>query len=267
MGETLMSRSKAIADRPFALACTDRAMTPEAAAKLLQRNRDELDEELGARIPSAKLSTSLRIQLAWLRSGNACVFGSKAYSFDQRKVIDELAHLEDSGCPMATKPAEQLTGMLKGFWHKHFFEARFMVKNLAEETKKNFDTLWYRDFLKAQQADPALKDESDVGRLTGLIAQTLVHGAILNRGGSLGRKTTSRLTGEWIVYVKHKGQNVYLTLAVHDEPNEAVALRIRQCGQEFPFVLDMLRSNGVEISVLAQSGQTDEWRTAKPSQR
>lgn len=196
------------------------------------------------------MSTNLKIQLAWLRSGRACAFGGKDYSFDQRSVVDELLYLESGGIPTRAKPAEPLSGMLEGFWHKHFFEARFMVKNLAEETKKNFDILWHRDFLNARQADPALKDENDIGRLTGLMAQTLVHGAILNRAGSLGKRRTSRLTGEWIVCAKHEGKNVYLTLAVHNEVNKSIALRIWQCGQEFPFVLDMLKSNGVEISII-----------------
>lgn len=238
-----------LANYPFAFTTADRGMTQQRAIELLQRNLSEQDEELLACIPGAQLSTSLKIQLAWLRSGNSCAYGGKVCSFDQRAVIDELAHLECTTLPTRTGPAEPLRGMLEGFWNKHFFEARFLAQNLLEETKRNFDTLWYRDFVKAWQADTILKNENNVGRLTGLLAQTMVHGAIRNRSGTLGeKKATSRLTGEWIVFAKHNGRNVYLTLGIHTEANESIALRIWQCGWEFPFVLEVLKSNGVEIT-------------------
>ncbi len=57
------------------------------------------------------------------------------------------------------------------------------------------------------------------------------------------------MTGEWIVFAKHNGKNFYLTLGVHQEDNASVALRIWQCGWEFPFVLDILKSNGVKITL------------------
>ena len=213
------SLSDNIRHHPFAFVSADRGLTHQRAIELLQHNLNEQDEELHARIPAAKLSTSFKIQLAWLRSGHSCAFGGNVCSFDQRAVTDELVHLECGMFPTRTTPAEPLSGMLEGFLHKHFFEAKFMVSNLLNETKKNFDTLWHRDFVKAWQADPILKNDNNVGRLTGLLAQTMVQGALLNRAGSLGKKTTSRLTGEWIVFAKHNGQNVYLTLAVHKEAN------------------------------------------------
>ena len=49
---------------------------------------------LRARVPAARVSTNLKIQLAWLRSGRACAFGGKDYSFDQRSVVDELLYLK-----------------------------------------------------------------------------------------------------------------------------------------------------------------------------
>jgi hypothetical protein len=232
----------------FALGTADRTMTSERAMQLLQSNLAAIDEELSVKAPNALITSGFKIQLAWLRSGQPCSFGGKIREFDQRMIVDEIAHLEDPSLPTSTKPHEAMSGMLNGFWHKHFFEARFLPENLRRETQKNFERLWYRDFLPAWRSDPISRDETDVGRLSGLIAQTMVHGAFLNRLGSRSAQAKSRVTGELIIFGKNEDRNLYLTLAVHEESDAAIATRIWQSGQEFPFILDILKSNGVEIS-------------------
>jgi hypothetical protein len=233
---------------PFAFVTTDREMNHDRFLELLGRNFAELDEELRARAPTAVVSTTLKIQLGWLRSGQACSYGGKICRFDERAVVDEITHLENGTTRTKTNPAEPLSGMLNGFWHKHFFEARFLPRNLREETEENFDIFWYRDLLRAREQSE-LAGEENIGRLTGLIAQTLVHGAFMHRAGSLSKGARPRLTGEWIVFAKENNRNVYLTLGTHDERNESIAIRIWQCGCEFPFVLQILKSNGVEIAL------------------
>jgi hypothetical protein len=241
-----------IPQHAFALGTTDRAMTPEKANQLLHCNLAELDEELTVRVPVALVSSILRTQLAWLRSGQLCSFGGKARAFDNRAILDEIAHLENPALPTRTKPQESLKGVLDGFWHKHFFEARFWATNLRSETERNFDTLWHRDFIRARTADPALREETDLSKLAGLMAHTIGLGAVMNRAGSHAPHTKSRLTGEWIVFVRKSDRNIYLTVAVHDESNAAIAARIWQCGAEFPCVADLLKSNGVEVSLKPQ---------------
>jgi hypothetical protein len=233
---------------PFALVTADRTMTSDRAMELLRTNLAAIGQELSVRAPNALVTSALKVQLAWLRSGHFCSFGGRVYEFDQRTIVDEVAHLENPDLPTSTKAHEPMSGMLSGLWHKHFFEARFLPKNCGNEMQKNFERLWHRDFLPAWQSDLALQDETDVGRLTGLIAQTMVHGAFLNRLGNRSPQAKSRVTGELIIFGKNEGRNVYLTLAVHEESNAAIATRIWQCGQEFPFILDILKSNGVEIS-------------------
>jgi hypothetical protein len=45
------------------------------------------------------------------------------------------------------------------------------------------------------------------------------------------------MTGDWIVFAKHQGQNFYLGLATHDDDDEALYERLRQGGEwEFPFL-------------------------------
>ncbi|MBI0539127.1 hypothetical protein D9599_26665 [Roseomonas sp. KE2513] len=55
------------------------------------------------------------------------------------------------------------------------------------------------------------------------------------------RKQRGALTGEWIVYVQHEGQNYYLTLAQHDEGDEQIHRRIvENCFQQWPWLSSYL---------------------------
>jgi hypothetical protein len=63
------------------------------------------------------------------------------------------------------------------------------------------------------------------------LTQRLIKGAMEERDSS------QRLTGEWIVFAKHNGQNYYLCLARHNEGDELIFSRIKQiCFREFPFL-------------------------------
>jgi hypothetical protein len=169
----------------FALLTADRSMTTDRAAELLVNNLTAVNEVLSVRSPRVIVSEGMSIQLAWLRSGYPCSYGGQIYELDQRIIIDEIAHLENHNSPTSTKPHEPMAGMLRGFWHKHFLEAHVLSRDLSREVQRNSDTLWNRDLLSAGQSDPTLRDEVDVGRLAGLIGQTMVHSAFQNRLGSL----------------------------------------------------------------------------------
>jgi len=50
-----------------------------------------------------------------------------------------------------------------------------------------------------------------------------------------------RMTGEWIIYAIHEGENYYLTLATHEEGREPEKLLCKlrsQCEAEWPFLFD-----------------------------
>jgi hypothetical protein len=234
--------------RAFAFVSTDPGMTQESFLELLGRSFAGLNEELQARVPGAIISTSLKIQLAWLRTGQPCLYGGKVHTFDVRAVIDEIAHLENGNSPTKTQQAAPLNGILSGFWHKHFFEPRFIARNLREETEKHFDIFWYRDFLRAKATHPILNASGNVGQLSGLITHAVGLGAFRHRAGLASKQAKPRLTGEWIVFARNNSRNIYLTIATHDEGNESIAIRIWQCACEFPFVDEILRSNGIEIT-------------------
>ena len=81
-------------------------MTLERAGELLRSNLAAMDEELSVIAPGALVTNVLKIQLAWLRSGHLCSFGGQACEFDQRTILDEIRHLENSSLPRSTKPPE-----------------------------------------------------------------------------------------------------------------------------------------------------------------
>jgi hypothetical protein len=66
------------------------------------------------------------------------------------------------------------------------------------------------------------------------------HDAVV--GNFLRRANDQALTGEWIIYARHVGQNYYLALATHDvQTHRDVRRQIEAiCIQEFPFLAGML---------------------------
>ena len=62
-------------------------------------------------------------------------------------------------------------------------------------------------------------------------------------GGFFERAKSKRLTGERIIFCPHEGQNFYLSLSLHDEPDEAVYYKLAlNCSEEFPFIFDHQRA-------------------------
>ena len=131
------------------------------------------------------------------------------------RMIEEVAGLEGSGTfPSSTKPAAMFTGKhLRGYWHKHHTQAVYMPKNLRLEMDKD-DT---------------------VERVLGKYEEQIITQAILNEltdamvcENYARRSQEARLTGEWIVYSCLDQQNYYITLACHDEGDEAIAERLHR---------------------------------------
>lgn len=51
------------------------------------------------------------------------------------------------------------------------------------------------------------------------------------------REAAGKLTGEWIIYVKHAGKNHYLCISGHDTPDQVIYDRIGEhAAKDFPDV-------------------------------
>ncbi len=89
--------------------------------------------------------------------------------------------------------------ILKGLWHKHYFDPSFMPRNLLEELKR--DTLFTDEISKFHG--------KKVEEITGEVVRLAVLEPYKRRAQS------NRLTGEWIIYEKEVERNYYLTLSDH----------------------------------------------------
>ena len=155
----------------------------------------------------------------------------RAYGVNPFQVLAEVRALEDSTHPSRTKPAtEFIHPPLKGLWHKHFFTGRFIAQNLLIHHGKNgIGKIASEELPMGEICTPDM-----LNRLT----QRLVNDALEQRTDA------GKLTGEWIVFAKHEGQNYYLSLETHLTGDDEVYRRLEtMCFPQFPFLLST-QNNG-----------------------
>lgn len=186
-----------------------------------------------------------RDQYFWPRISEAMAlrldycFRARSATVPYWKIIDELMYLEVEGArPTSTKPAEPFKGPILGrFMHKHYGGSAFLATNLINQ--------WYGPYAQKQQllskaleSIPAPEDETleEAWRWAGRVAHTVV------LDGSQRLKTRKQMTGEWIIYYVHKGQNYYLDIAKHAEHQQDEQMLFdrlkKQCAWEFPFAFE-----------------------------
>lgn len=142
-------------------------------------------------------------------------------------VLDSIRDLEAGEIMKTTKPATQFTREpLRGFWHKHFFSAHFVPKNIALHLKKGELERVVTRVLDPEKYPVITKDA--IAELT----KELVYGSFEQRYAD------GKLTGEWTIFAKHQAQNYYLCMAQHASGDEAIMRRMQPiCFFEFPFLL------------------------------
>jgi len=151
------------------------------------------------------------------------------------RVIQEISALE-SGDPSALKaPVQNKFPPLKGLWHQHYAEPG--VPSIAMNLLKGLNRHgmpYVSEQVKASQAS------GEIRYVTPEDVPAIVDDII---SGNLRRLAQeSKLTGEWLIFAKHQGENFYLSLATHDkETHESVRQNIDQvCCREFDFLADLL---------------------------
>jgi len=161
--------------------------------------------------------------------------GYASRTLNTENVIREVRALERTGRPTGTKTPQPFRHPpLKGLWHKHYLAAgrstfaRNLGNGLIKDGLPRFEQ-HVRDTLAV----------GDVHDLTSEDIKRIVHDAVL---GNWERRTNaSELTGEWIVYAKHDGNNYYLSLGKHNDDDTNLRDEIEaSCRAEFPFVADIL---------------------------
>ncbi len=149
------------------------------------------------------------------------------------EVIQEIEHLE-SGLPTSSKPAEPFRHPpLHRFSHKHYVTGRHFFRNIGERWNVARGS-GNRDLTKAIQEAAKLYGK-EPALWQGYLAHHLILGALDERAAA------RRMTGDWIIFAVHEGQNYYLDLATHEEGQEPGALyeKLRSGSEaEFPFLFE-----------------------------
>jgi hypothetical protein len=208
---------------------TDRKVTIAAP------NGEDLTEEITkfARIIGLETAAPDRYSMLLVLS---LLVGSQSGSLTAAKIVHEIQALEGKGRPSQLKPPTQFKrAPFKGLWHKHYSYSgiKSMAINIQKGLKVYGMPLVEQRTREAQEAgEKRYVSMDDVKSLT----NDVVH-------GNWGRlAAAAELTGEWIIYAQHGGQNYYLCLGTHDKSRHK---EIRQqiddfCCLEFPFLSTLL---------------------------
>jgi hypothetical protein len=142
--------------------------------------------------------------------------------FTVTDILQELEKLKPEG-QRVKKPRQFKHLPLRGLMHIHFGPGFFIRPNLVNELRRpdNQGSI-EKSIENAKNQDEVIK----------LLAHEMTIGSYKRRADRNG------LTGEWIIYAKHEEWNYYLSLASHDEDNQAIYDRmVERCEDRFREVL------------------------------
>lgn len=129
-------------------------------------------------------------------------------------IIEEIKVLEGISSKSFTKKAESFKREpLKGLYKKHFFNARFLLRNINSH--------YGIDFGGNKFLDEVIKESFTKADAANHFAHNYIVGAYESR------VRQSKVTGEWIVFQKFEGKNYYLTLAAHTEEDDLIYERVK----------------------------------------
>lgn len=163
--------------------------------------------------------------------------GDRSEHQSSAKIVREIELLESGKLGQLKKPIQNLHPPLKGLWHKHYMQDG--MASMAMNVKKGLDQYGMPFFdKKIKEA----KDAREERFLTPADVPALVDDIISGNRRRLAEKQS--LTGEWLIFAKHEGQNYYLTIATHDSStHDKVREQIEQvCCVEFPFLKELLEA-------------------------
>jgi hypothetical protein len=174
---------------------------------------------------SSRVSRLLIAQLTW--ASRHRIFNS----FSVTDVIQQLEGVGRNGCAQHEISFKHLP--LKGFRKAHFFDARFLVKNLVNHWGLEFEDSSKFDTLCAKVSADEDKKPSAHGWQGRLASEFTI-------GGYKEKARQKKLTGEWVIFSKQDDLNYYLCIAKHsstkEEDEKIYALIKAVCAHEYPFL-------------------------------
>lgn len=145
-------------------------------------------------------------------------------------IVQEIAALENGRSIRGTKPALEFEHEpLRGLWHKHYFCARFVARNMINQLARGRSKAIIDGVLHPQS--PTIITDEMINELARRLTVEQID----------ERERLDRLTGEWIVFAKHDGRNYYLCLATHTSGDQVIFDRVvSACLPQFPFLSDII---------------------------
>jgi hypothetical protein len=134
--------------------------------------------------------------------------------------------LETGNSSTGTKPESPFKHEpLRGLWKKHYFSAHFVGKNIQNHFSGSKLDRFIREVLDPEKSPVVTREMIEE------FAHRFANEPLERRAEA------QKLTGEWIIFAKHGGQNYYLCLATHNSKDQATYDRITTvCFREFPFL-------------------------------
>lgn len=151
------------------------------------------------------------------------------------KIIREIEELEAGQPGQLKAPIQNRHPPLKGLWHKHYMQDG--IGSLAHNVQRGLNIYGIPFFeQKIREAEEA--DEERF--LTAEDVPALVNDIVSGNRQRLAE--AQAITGEWLIFAKHEGQNYYLCVTTHDSStHDHVRKQIDEvCCREFPFLAKLL---------------------------
>jgi hypothetical protein len=152
----------------------------------------------------------------------------KIYGIEPAEIMESIKELEGLTTQQQIKSETQFKHKpLKGLWHKHYFSARFVGKNLKNYHGKS----GVQKVITSHCHEGAVFKKETIRN----IANDLIHKAFENR------LNDGKLTCEWIIFAKYENKNYYLALGEHDRNDKALHKTILStCSPQFPFLKEII---------------------------
>lgn len=176
-------------------------------------------------VDMSRLSQFLFIQLTSI---------SKHRTYNSFSITDVIQELEGAGrgCKQRVEQFKHLP--LKGLFKAHFFDAKFMVRNLINHWGLEFENSPKFNSLCSLVTEEEEKAPSKFGWHARLTHEMTI-------GGYEERTKKNKRTGEWIIFAKHNNLNYYLCISRHSKSNledqEIYDFIKPLCEHEYPFLL------------------------------
>lgn len=164
------------------------------------------------------------------------LFGSAKSGFlNPGKVVSQIRAMEGLDKGQGLKAATLFRHPpLKGLWHQHYLEDG--ISSIARNLKRGLSK-YGLPYVHGQIAESARTgvDKYITAEDVKKIADDVV-------SGNWDRLVNAQaLTGEWIIFAKHNGENYYLSIGKHQSGDDVLRSQIDAiCTHEFPFLNEIL---------------------------